>query len=275
MYIDTHIHTREYSADATLSIDDLIAYAQANQPVILGTTEHYDYDYPDKENQLIFDPEKYHLDFSENKMRYEERYGLPFPILSGIECGYLEHLGSTFDSFSRLYPFDSVICSAHYFDGFDPYFDRRVYKLGKDKVYSRYLEIIIHSLENFSDFDIVGHYDYICRFAPYEDKRMYYKDFSPLFDRIFSLCIKGGKALELNTKTSAGFLSENMTDYLFDPAILLRYREMGGQMVSFGSDAHTLGSVMTLFDETRKLLKDSGFTRIVYFKNRLPAYIQI
>lgn len=275
MYLDTHIHTKEFSADAELNIDDLIQFAKDNPSFALCTAEHYDYDYPDKTTQLIFNPKKYYRNYRYNKMKYESTTGKPFPIFFGVEYGYMEHLGPYFDEFSRKYPFDSIICSAHYFDGYDPFHDRQIYNLGKEHVYSRYLETIIHSLENFSNFDIIGHYDYICRYAPYTDKKLYYQDFPKLFDKIFALCIKNRKALELNTKTSAIFLAENIKDYLFDPAVLVRYKEMGGDLVSFGSDAHRLSSVMTLFDETKKLMIEAGFSKIVYYVNRSPVYMQI
>ncbi|MHB1484777.1 MAG: histidinol-phosphatase HisJ family protein [Saccharofermentanales bacterium] len=275
MLIDTHIHTKEFSADAILGFDEMIGYASDNPSVILCTAEHYDYDYPVSGRQLIFDPDAYYREYTNNKIRYENLTGKPFPVLFGIECGYMEHLGPYFDSFARLYPFDSIICSAHYFDGFDPFFDRQVYESGKNHVYSRYLETIIHSLENYSDFDIVGHYDYICRYAPYDDRKLYYKDFPDLFDRIFMLCIERNKALELNTRTSAVFLADKSNDYMFDPAILLRYKEMGGELVSFGSDAHQLNCISALFNETIKLLKDAGFDRIVYYKKRSPVFVSL
>ncbi|MHB1485187.1 MAG: histidinol-phosphatase HisJ family protein [Saccharofermentanales bacterium] len=275
MLIDTHIHTKEFSADAKLSFNEIIKYASDNPSAILCATEHYDYDYPATDRQLIFDPDAYYEKYTKIKVQYENLTGKKFPVLFGIECGYMEHLGPYFDSFARLYPFDSIICSAHYFDGFDPFFDRQVYELGKNHVYSRYLETIIHSLENYSDFDIVGHYDYICRYAPYDDRKLYYKDFPDHFDRIFSLCIENKKALELNTRTSAVFLSDKVSDYLFDPAILLRYKEMGGELVSFGSDAHQLDSIMSLFDETKKLLAETGFTGIVYYEKRSHVYVPL
>lgn len=275
MFVDTHIHTKEYSGDAVLSRADLVAYAVANPSSILCTTEHYDYNYPDKNNQLIFDVEKYFTEYNAIKIHYEETVQKPLPILCGVEYGYMENIGPYYDNMSSQLPFDCVICSAHYFDGCDPYFDRQIYDNGKKSVYSRYLETIVHSIENCNGFDIVGHFDYISRYAPYPDKKIYYRDFPDLFDTIFSLCIQRGRSIELNTRTSAQFKAEKHADYLFDVDILLRYKEMGGELVSFGSDAHHLDSIMYLFDETMVLLKSSGFQNLVYFKKRSPIFVSI
>lgn len=275
MFIDTHIHTNKFSNDAVMPVMDLISYAKTNPSTVLCTTEHYDYDYPDKENQLIFDLEEYFLKFTCDKNSIENITQISTPYLLGIEYGYMEHLGAYYNNLSGKYPFDSIICSAHYFDNCDPYFDRQIYQNDKHIVYGRYLETIIHSLENCDGFDVVGHFDYICRYAPYPDKKMYYRDFPSLFDTIFSLCIEKGKALELNTRTSAIFLSENRNDFMFDIDILTRYRKMGGELITFGSDAHQLDSILTLFNETKTILKETGFKNLVYYKQRSPIFVPI
>lgn len=275
MLIDTHIHTKDFSGDAMLGNADLISYADGNPPCILYTTEHYDYDYPYRKHQLICDLDSYYSSYRSLKARYEDLMQKPYPILFGIEYGYMEHLGAYYDNLSNQYPFDSIICSVHYFNQHDPYFDRYFFTEGKNAVYGGYLESIIHSLEHCEGFDIVGHFDYISRYAPYPDKKMYYRDFSDLFDRIFTLCIQKGKALEFNTRVPVQMKSESRSDYLFDPEILSRYKELGGELVSLGSDAHQVDYIMRLFDETKDLLKEAGFRYLVYYKERSPFFIPV
>ncbi len=275
MLVDSHIHTKENSDDASLSLFELISYVLEKPDVILCTTEHYDYDYPIKEAQLIFDPVSYFDLYIKTKNTFEDTNQRSFPVLFGVEYGYLEHLGEYFNSFSLKYPFDSIICSTHYVLGCDPFFDRSIYEKNQQDVYDSYLEMIIHSLINCSEFDIVGHFDYISRYASYTDRKMYYRNHSDRFDEIFRLCIENGKSLELNTRTSAIFRGENRNDYLFDVDILKRYKEMGGELVSFGSDAHSLNNILVLYDETKGLLKSTGFDKITYFKERKPIMISI
>jgi histidinol-phosphatase (PHP family) len=142
-------------------------------------------------------------------------------------------------------------------------------------VYGRYLETILHALEHCNGFDIVGHFDYISRFAPYQDKKMYYKDFPDLFDAIFLQCIQKNKALEFNTRTSYQFKSEKMIDYMPDPVIFSRYRELGGELIAFGSDAHQVESIMALENDAKIFLLNAGFRHTVYFKQRKPFYLLI
>lgn len=276
MLIDTHIHTKEFSGDAILSRSDLVSYNDRHPSCIFCTTEHYDYDYPYRKHQLICDLDHYDSACQDSKARYEEKMQKEYPILFGIEFGYMENLGKYYDNLSKQYPFDSIICSVHYFNHNDPYFNRYFYKsAGKKAVYGGYLESIVHSLENCDGFDIVGHFDYISRYAPYPDKKIYYRDFPDLFDTIFTLCIQKGKALEVNTRVPAQFKAEAMPDYMFDPDILIRYKELGGELISLGSDAHTPDSLMMLFDETKDMLRKVGFRHLVYYRKRSPVCLPL
>lgn len=275
MFADNHIHTKEFSADAKMTRNELYNFAKANPSTIVCTSEHYDYDYPVIENQLIFNTEEYFIHVKKAKIDFEAQTQRDFPILSGVEYGYMEHLGTYFDEFSKRNPFDSIICSAHYFDACDPYFDRWIYHKEKKYVYGRYLETILHALEHCNGFDIVGHFDYISRFAPYQDKKMYYKDFSDLFDAIFLKCIQNNKALEFNTRTSFQFKTEKITDYMPDPVIFSRYRELGGELITFGSDAHQLDSIMTLERDAKTFLLNAGFRHVFYYKQRKPVCLSI
>jgi histidinol-phosphatase (PHP family) len=277
MLFDTHIHTKDFSPDARMSYADLITYADGHQPSLLCTTEHYDYDYPYPDHQLLCDIDLYHKTYMDAKKRYEEDSTKSFPLLFGIEYGYKENLAAYYDDLSKKYPFDNIICSIHYYENCDFYYekDRYIYQDGKKAVYGHYLEMMIHSLEHCDGFDIVGHFDYITRYSPYADRKMYYRDFSDIFDTLFALCIQKGKALEFNTRVPVQLKSENHADYMFDPAILRRYRELGGELITLASDAHSMDYMQILFEETKVQMKAAGFHYLVYYKERKPNFVAI
>lgn len=275
MFADTHTHTAEFSADAEMTFSELLQFLDKNPQSIACTTEHYDFDYPVASHQLIMDLEEYFSKRLLIKNAYESENQRPFPVLMGVEYGYMRHLGHFFDILSGLKQFDSIVCSAHYIDDCDPYFDREIYLKGKDFVYGLYLETIIHSLNNCSGFDVIGHFDYISRFAPYDNRIMTYRDFPDHFDTIFSLCINKGKALELNTKTCVNFSEKSGRTILFDVDIIKRYRQLGGELITLGSDAHKTNALAGLFNETTALLKENNYKYITYFKDRNPVFIPI
>ena len=44
------------------------------------------------------------------------------------------------------------------------------------------------------DFDVMGHYDYVARYAPYPQASILYKDFSDILDEMLTYLAQEGKA---------------------------------------------------------------------------------
>ena len=57
--------------------------------------------------------------------------------------------------------------------------------------------------------------------------------------------------------------------------ILKRYLELGGKIITLGSDAHFAEDICSDFDTAIKELKEIGFKEITTFKNRKPSFIKI
>lgn len=272
---DTHIHTKVFSGDATLEYKELLDHCRAHPDRIVCTTEHYDYDYPYINDKLIFDPKQYSQTYNDRKSDYERTYGVAYPVLFGTELGFIDHLNEVYNNLVSIYPFDFVIASIHSVDGVDPYYDKAFYRKGKEKAYSDYLNHIIDMLICFDSFDSLGHYDYVCRYAPFEDPSMIYSDFPDLFDEIFKLLIRKDKALEFNSATASVFKRRGLANYMPDPEIFHKYREAGGNLITFGSDAHSVGNLFSLYDESIDLLRRSGFDHINFYKKRSPVILDI
>ncbi|MHB1452562.1 MAG: histidinol-phosphatase HisJ family protein [Saccharofermentanales bacterium] len=275
MIADTHIHTAEFSGDAKMRRCELIDFVSANPDTLFCTAEHYDYGYPVPENQLICDVEEYLRAYLIEKSEFENKYSKSYPVLFGIEYNYMGHLSEYYASLSARHPFDSVICSVHLLGDIDPFFNRDIFGLGRFRVYSDYLTCIIDSLKVSRYFDAVGHFDYLSRYSGYPDARILYKDFPDYFDEIFRLAIQHSKAIEFNTATSAVFQSMGIDDFLPDPDIFRRYRELGGELVTYGSDAHRSDQLLKLSKQACGLLKEAGFEYMTYFKERKPVFYRI
>jgi len=276
MICDMHVHTKEFSPDASMTSGELIEFLKNNPEKTICTTEHFDYDYKLHlpYDYLKVDIDEYALKFKKIKYDYENKHQVNFPVLFGIEFGYLEHLGKFYQFISQLRNFDCIVSSVHCINNTDPYWDRSIYNEGKKKIYSDYLELIIKMLETADSFDVVGHFDYISRFSPYKDKLMKYKDFPDHFDKIFNLCISKGKSLEFNTKTCVKLRTERK-DFFFDENIIKRYKELGGELISFGSDAHERSQLFRLFFETKEFLIKNNFKYLVHFCNRKPVFTKL
>ncbi len=121
------------------------------------------------------------------------------------------------------------------------------------------------------DFDALGHLDYIVRYGKEQQKFYSYRQFADEIDEILKYLIANGKALELNMagmKYGLGFAHPH-------PDILKRYKELGGEMVTVGSDAHRPEHIAYAYEKAGEILKECGFGYYTEFIKRKPQSIQI
>lgn len=197
--------------------------------------------------------------------RVQEMLGEGIRILKGIEIGMYEDCHDEIRNVLGSNSFDQVLASVHYIEQTDPYYGG--YYDGKDwkEAYGQYLETIFREMTWLGDFDIMGHYDYIVRYAPYPQTCIRYRDFSDIFDSMFRYLIDEGKALEINTKSYEGHKGRVVE---LDRDVLLRYREIGGEIISLGSDSHEPSRVGAGFLHHAALLKSLGFRWTAHYESR-------
>ena len=188
-----------------------------------------------------------------------------FRILKGIEIGMHKDCHGEIRRTLGENSFDQVIASVHYLDGIDPFYGG--YYEGKDwkEAYGHYLETIWKEMTWLKDFDIMGHFDYVVRYAPYSSTSLLYRDFSDILDEMFRYLIQEGKALEINTKSYQEYNGRLVT---IDTEVLKRYRELGGEIVSFGSDSHDTHRIGHAIMEHALLLKSLGFRWSAHYESR-------
>ena len=186
-------------------------------------------------------------------------------LLKGIEIGMYEECHEQIRKVLDENSFDQIIASVHYIEKTDPYYGG--YYDGKDwkQAYGTYLETIYREMKWLEDFDIMGHYDYIVRYASYPVTSIRYRDFGDIFDEMFRYLIHEGKALEINTKSYEGHRGRMVE---LDNDVLLRYREMGGEILSLGSDSHEPSRVGAGFVRHAEFLKSLGFRWTAHYESR-------
>ncbi len=265
--IDNHVHS-SFSADSDTDAEIVCNKAAAFGLDGVVFTDHLDYDYPD-EDIFYIDFDKYSEYMDELKSRYEGK----LRIFKGIEVGIQPHVLNESARVVRKYDFDYVIGSIHIIDGIDPY--RGVYYEGKNarEAYGRYLREILFMVDNFADFDNAGHFEYITRYACYDDRSLRYFDHADLLDEILKKLIYKGKGFEINTGSFRD--KPGITTIEFDSQLLKRYLELGGEIISLGSDAHQLEYLGYKFGYFTELLKQNGFKYLTHFEKRKPVFEKI
>ena len=262
--IDSHSHSN-FSPDSKIDIE--IAAERISNLGLGGVaiTDHLDLDTPDREPPFEFDIAEQQAAID----RVQEHYAIK--ILKGIEIGLQTISLENIREKLKGHTFDTIIASLHFVDGIDPY--EGEYYIGKTEkeAYSRYLELLFSLIKEYSNFDTLGHFDYIARYAPYENRTIEYSD---LFDEMFKFLIYNGKALEINTNT---YRTRNGRTPVLDKNILKRYLQLGGELITIGSDAHTADRYGEQFPKYLTLVKECGFKYITHFEKRkpLPQKIEI
>ncbi len=116
-----------------------------------------------------------------------------------------------------------------------------------------------------------GHLDYVVRYGPTKNEKYTYAKHADIFDQILTHLIENGKGIELNTNGLRTGLGQP------NPCadIIRRYRELGGEIITIGSDAHTPVDIASHFDEACDLLKACGFRYYCIFQSRMPEYLKL
>ena len=264
---DNHNHSQFSFDGKRTTVEDSTRAAMSIELGGLCFSDHCDHYVPPMKN-LFTDvvPEYFDVTLQQEEIsRVQDMLGDRIRILKGIEIGMYEDCHEEIRKVLTENTFDQVIASVHYIEQTDPYYGS--YYEGKDwrEAYGKYLETIHREMTWLEDFDIMGHYDYIVRYASYPKSSILYRDFSDIFDEIFRYLIHEGKALEINTKSYEGYRGRTVG---LDNDVLLRYREMGGEIISLGSDSHEPSRVGAGFMRHAEHLKSLGFRWTAHYEKR-------
>ncbi len=256
--IDIHSHTFPCSHDGIGTMEDMLKTAIEKKLSYYGFSNHVDFDYdeskfPDsiKDRMANGDSDEFFRDARILQNKHKKDINL----LVGAEFGYApdENSEKKYIEYYEKYMPDYVINSVHSIDGVD--YGLADLSAGKSKVYSDYLDIIRKSLDAAYHYDIVGHIEYVVRYAPFEEKEIKISEFGKQIDDILLTIISKNKILEINSST------RKLNRYsLPSVEILQRYYELGGRNISFGSDAHDTNRILEKYDIIVETLKKIGFT---------------
>lgn len=256
---DLHTHT-SFSGDSTEPMENSAAAAVRLGLKTLCITEHCDFDYP--EDGFVPDTASYRQEF----LRVKEKFSDTLELLFGIELGVMDYLAADLQKYVSEWDFDFVIGSSHLVNGQDPYYPEYFGTLGTKNGILRYFESILANVKAFDNFDVYGHPDYAVRYC--KEKCYEPLDYRELLDEILRLLIEKGKGIELNTAGLRSGLSHPNPH----PFILRRYKELGGEIITVGSDAHKAQDIAADFDAAQQILKDNGFSHYAVFRNRKPDF---
>lgn len=266
MLWDTHLHTK-FSGDSIANPRDMVESCINKGLSGICFTDHQDLEYAKEPGLFDLDFETYRKEIVALKEEYAHR----FPILWGVELGLQPDTVEGNKKIANSYPFDFIIGSSHEINHIDPYYPDFYEGRNEDDCYLDYFKAVVSNLHTDADFDVYGHLDYVVRYGPNKNNHYSYQKFADTIDEILRLLIEKGKGLELNT---AGFKYGLGHPHPTED-ILRRYRELGGEIITLGSDGHTPEQVAWDFHKIPILLKEAGFSYFTVFKERKPQFIKL
>ena len=267
---DTHVHST-YSGDGKATMDAMIQQAISLGMKQICFTEHNDFDYPyaqeDKQDMFLLNTDAYLFDL----LRAREKYEGQIKILFGVELGLVPELKRKNLIFAKSHEFDFIIGSSHLCHGRDPYYASFYEGREEKDAYREYFESILENVKGYTQYDVYGHLDYVVRYGPTQNQNYTYADHADVIDEILRTIINNEKGLEVNT---GGFrCGIGSTNPCRD--ILKRFKELGGEIITIGSDAHETKYLQDHFTEAADMLKEVGFKYYNVFENRIPEFMKL
>lgn len=262
---DCHTHTR-FSHDSQCPPADSYAAAAANRLAGFAVTDHCDVEYYGERDVLT------PILQSVQTAKALDSIGNDLEVFTGIEIGDMLWHKDVADDIVRSADFDIVLGSVHAMRH-EPYtkpyscIDFSTYTEDEiDGLLAAYFQDVAEMAQS-CDFDVLTHLTcplrYICGKYHFHVELTRYM---PVIEDILRIIIGRGIALEVNTSCLGSHYSRLMPDI----PILSRYKELGGYLITVGSDAHDAKRIAYGFEAARQALLSIGFTDAYYYKRRIP-----
>jgi histidinol-phosphatase (PHP family) len=263
--VDYHMHSI-FSTDAASTINEMCQSAIKSGIKEIAITDHFE---PTTEDimYLAYDQKGYWAEITKAKQQFRGK----LKIKLGVELGQPHIFQKGSNAVLEDFPYDYVLASAHKIaDGRDMS-EIDYASITIEDACSFYLKQL-DMLLDWENFDCIAHLDLIKRYST----ATYGKNLSlncqhELLTQVLKKVIRKGKGIEINTSGLRQTPKETMPGL----DVVALYHELGGEILTLGSDAHRAEDVGKGIQEAIILAKDAGFRFITVFNERKPQQIKI
>lgn len=261
--VDYHIHSG-LSFDADAPLLEIALYGSGQGLSELCITEHMEVPLSATDHEWWLDFDLYDAEIANVRQAVDG-----IVIKKGIEISLTPEFLDAWDGVLKERAFDFIIASQHYVLGKDPwygdYFDGITVREGQQA----YLEEMLRNLRAFDYYNVVGHIGYLDKYmgdAP-DAHHFTWEDFPELLDEILKEAVSHGKGIEVNT--SGLDLEES---FLPHESVIRRFFELGGEIVTVGSDAHFAQAVGRNIRIACEAVRRCGGKYICTFDKMVPTF---
>lgn len=273
MLTDYHVHTW-FSDDSDYPMEDVVKDALNLGLDELCFTDHVDYGVKpdwDSGEEIRYRGGKplANVDYPryvDTIRRMQQMYGDRIRLRLGMEFGIQMHTIPRFQALFGRYPFDFIILSVHQVE--DREFWTQDFQRGRtqQEYNERYYEELLNLVNHYQDYSVLGHMDLIVR---YDEQGVYpFPKVKPYVEKILRRVIRDGKGIEFNTS----FHRYGLADTTPSREILQLYRELGGRIITLGSDSHRPEHLGAYIREGKEVLKSLGFKEFCTYEGMEPVF---
>ena len=253
---DYHMHST-VSFDGNDSALDMALAAKAAGLKEICFTDHIDYT---PQMNMVFDTNVYNEAY--------DRLEVPgLLIRRGMEFGLTPTNRAQLETDAKRRSFDFIIGSVHFVDDKDIYLDE--YWEGKtmEQAVELFLQETLACVRVHDGYDVLGHLTYLSK-SPANPARklLSYEDHREIFDEILREVVRHDKGIEVNT---SGI--DRCGGPLPTMDFVRRFKELGGRIVTVGSDAHDVSRVGQYTRRMAEQVKEI-FGYVCTFENRQPVF---
>lgn len=260
--LDAHVHT-DLSPDSAVPIDAYAASALELGIAEIAITDHVDFEpgapafgyttFADRERVVRSAAERW------GPQGLQIRFGVELTYDRSWESDIRDHLAR--------HPYDFTIGSVH--DRVDsPYSPSRVAAWVEGRTLA---EIVAPSFDEVEAaarsglFDAIGHIDVVKRYVFPHVRPADFEAAPELYEPVLRALVESGTALEVNTSG----LRYSIAQTFPHPAIVARFRELGGRALTVGSDAHRLDHLAWALADGYAIATEAGFSELTF--RRTPS----
>jgi len=255
--LDAHLHT-DLSPDADVPLDMYAARARELGVAELAITDHVDF--------VAGDP-AYHFADYDRRVRMvreaAERWGAEPAIRLGLEVSYERAVEDEIADYLAHHRYDYVIGSVHMSQR-GPFRERKTaaaWCAGKTlrQATAFYFDEVEGAIRS-GLFDTIGHLDMVKRYTQPHLGPFGYERHADIYDRLLVALVDTGTALEVN----ASGLRQEADEPYPAPAVVARFRELGGERVVAGSDAHRVEQFSFGLPAMYRAIERAGFRELSF-----------
>lgn len=274
MLYDYHVHT-EFSDDSTYPMEDVITDAIALGIEEIAFVDHVDNGVKDEwdcPNPLV----NYDGDLALNVAypiyfpriaELAEKYAGKIVLRAGLEFGIQSHRIAEYEQLFAAWPLDFVLLSIHQVRDIEFWYPHNEFMEGRtqQEYNDEYYEELYRCVCGYKNYSVLAHMDLIRRYDP--EGPLPTEKNRDIIAAILEQVIADGRGIEVNTSC----FRYGLSDLTPSADILELYRDLGGTIVTVGSDSHRPEHLGAYIPQTYDTLRALGFSAIATYDRMQPV----